>query len=49
MDMDKGHISWISPIANAMFKAREGDYVTFKTPKGIREVEVVKIEYLPIE
>lgn len=49
MDMEKGRISWISPIANAMFKAHEGDYVTFKTPKGVREVEVVKIEYLPID
>lgn len=49
MDMEKGRISWISPIANAMFKAHEGDYITFRTPKGVREVEVVKIEYLPID
>ena len=49
MNMEKGHISWISPIANALFKARVGDYVTFRTPKGVREVEVVTIEYLPID
>ena len=48
MDMDKGWISWISPLANALFKARVGDFVTFKTPKGVREIEIIDIRYTPI-
>ena len=47
-DIEKGRISWISPIANALFKAKEGDYVTFNSPKGLRELEIVKIEYLDL-
>ncbi|MFN8391737.1 MAG: transcription elongation factor GreB [Bdellovibrionota bacterium] len=45
MDLDSGRISWVSPLANALFKARVGDYVTFKTPKGVREIEIVEISY----
>jgi len=48
-DLEKGKISWISPLANALFKARVGDWVTFKTPKGTREVEIVEVSYKPIE
>jgi transcription elongation factor GreB len=42
---DFGEVSWISPIARALLKAREGDLVRMQTPAGIEEVEVVKIEY----
>lgn len=40
-----GKISWISPVARALIKAREGDVVTLRTPGGIEELEVVAIEY----
>ncbi|MBP9837806.1 MAG: transcription elongation factor GreB [Proteobacteria bacterium] len=49
IDLDKGRISWISPIANALVKAEIGDFVSFKTPKGIREIEVIDIQYLNFE
>ena len=45
IDMEKGRISWISPLASALLKARVGDYVSFKSPKGLREIEVVEIRY----
>lgn len=45
VNLEKGHISWISPLASALLRNRVGDFVTFNTPKGIREVEIVKIEY----
>lgn len=48
IDIDKGKISWISPLANALFKAKVGDWVTFRSPKGVREIEVVEIRYLEI-
>lgn len=44
-DAAKGKISWISPLANALFKAKEGDFITFRSPKGPREIEIVAINY----
>lgn len=41
-----GRISWISPLARALLKAREGDVVRFVSPAGTREVEVVEIRYV---
>lgn len=43
---DRGEVSWISPVARALHKAAEGDVVKLRTPSGIEEIEVVKIEYL---
>jgi transcription elongation factor GreB len=40
-----GAISWISPLARALLKAREGDVVRLQSPVGLREVEVVEIRY----
>ncbi len=38
-------MSWISPLARALMKAREGDLVRFESPLGIREIEIVEIRY----
>lgn len=48
-DYARGRISWISPLARALLKARESDLVRFQSPAGWREVEVVAIEYLSID
>ena len=48
-DFARGRISWISPLARAVLKAREGDLVRFQSPAGWREIEVVTIEYVDIE
>jgi transcription elongation factor GreB len=45
VDPDRGHVSWISPIARALLKAREGDVVEVRTPAGPEQVEVVAIRY----
>ena len=42
---DQGQVSWISPIARALHKAREGDVVVLRTPAGVEEIEVVRIVY----
>ena len=42
---DDGRISWISPVARALMRAREGDVVELRTPAGPEAIEVVKIEY----
>ncbi len=44
-DAGKGLISWISPLARALIKARQGDVVGFQSPAGLREIEVVEIRY----
>jgi transcription elongation factor GreB len=44
-DLEKGEISWISPVARALLKAREGDVVEIRTPAGPEPVEVVRIVY----
>jgi transcription elongation factor GreB len=41
-------ISWISPMAKALIKTREGDIVQLKTPAGIDEIEIVSVEYREI-
>ena len=47
-DPAHGKISWISPLAKALLKAKTGDLVTHKTPKGNLELEILKIEYRAI-
>ena len=44
-DSAQGQVSWISPIARALLKAREGDVVKLVTPAGAQEVEVIRVEY----
>lgn len=48
-DFARGRISWISPLARALLKAREGDTVRFQSPAGWREVEVVAVVYRAID
>jgi transcription elongation factor GreB len=44
-DHAKGEVSWISPIARALLKAREGDVVKLVTPAGAQEIEIVEVTY----
>ncbi|MCE2908760.1 MAG: transcription elongation factor GreB [Betaproteobacteria bacterium] len=44
-DSLKGEVSWISPIARALIKAREGDEVPLLTPGGRETIEVLKVAY----
>ncbi len=49
IEVGKGRISWISPMAKALLKAKEGDVVRLQSPIGIREIEVLEIVYQTIE
>ena len=44
-DASQGRISWISPLARAVLKARVGDVVRFHSPAGVREIEIGAVEY----
>ena len=48
-DFARGRISWVSPLARALLKAREGDMVRFQSPAGWREIEVLTVAYVTIE
>ncbi len=43
--IEENEVSWISPVARALFKAGVGDVVSLHTPDGIVDVEVIKISY----
>jgi transcription elongation factor GreB len=45
IDPARGYISWVSPMARALLKAREGDTVTLRTPGGIEELDIVGVRY----
>ena len=51
IDTSKAYISWISPMARALIKAREGDVVTLHAPGGTEELEILKVRYqmIPME
>ncbi|AKQ55291.1 transcription elongation factor GreB [Bordetella hinzii] len=40
-----GKISWISPVARALIKAREGDTVVLRTPGGVEELDILEVRY----
>lgn len=48
-DAGRGHIAWISPMARALLKAREGDSVSVHTPEGRRTVEIIDVCYQAID
>ena len=47
LDPLNGKISWVSPVARALTKARTGDAVTLRTPAGVDELVVLDVSYPP--
>jgi transcription elongation factor GreB len=45
VDPPRRRVSWVSPIARALIKARAGDTVTVDTPSGPEDLEVLEIRY----
>ena len=45
VDLDLGHVSWVSPIAKALIKSRLGDCVKIQTPTGPTEIEILDVQY----
>jgi transcription elongation factor GreB len=48
-DAGRGRVSWVSPIAKTLFKARIGDVVTLRSPGGTEMLEVRDVRYDPID
>ena len=49
IDLARNHISWISPLARALMKARPGDAVTLRAPGGVEELDVIDVRYEQVE
>ncbi|VEB44455.1 Transcript cleavage factor greB [Chromobacterium violaceum] len=49
IDLQRGRISWISPIARALLKSREGDTVLFRGPDGDEDIEVLEVSYVRLD
>jgi transcription elongation factor GreB len=46
VDPARGRVSWVSPIAKALLKARAGDTVTLRSPAGEQQLEILEVSYL---
>jgi transcription elongation factor GreB len=44
-DGEGSRISWLSPVARALMKARVGDVVTLRSPGGSESLEILAISY----
>ena len=51
VDLDRNHISWVSPLGRALMKSAEGDRVTLQAPGGTEHLEVLEVNYqrIPVE
>ena len=45
VDLARGAISWISPVARVLLKSRVGDVVQLPAPGGVLELEVLDVRY----
>ena len=44
-DLSRGQVSWVSPVARALMKAREGDIVDVRAPSEVEQIKVLEIRY----
>jgi len=51
VDLDRGYISWVSPLARALMKAAAGDRVVLRAPGGTEPLEILEVRYqrIPVD
>lgn len=51
VDLDRHHISWVSPLARALMKSGPGDHVILHAPGSTEELEILEVRYerIPVE
>ena len=51
VDLERDHISWVSPLARALMKAAAGDTVVLHAPGGTEQLDVLEVWYerIPVE
>jgi transcription elongation factor GreB len=45
IDLDRNHISWVSPLGRALMKSTEGDSVVLQLPGGTEHLTVLVVRY----
>jgi transcription elongation factor GreB len=49
IDLDRNHISWVSPLGRALMKSAAGDSVVLQLPGGTEYLDVLEVSYQRIE
>src|SRR6476619_1366977 len=51
VDLERNHISWVSPLARALMKSGPGDTVVLHAPSGTEDLEILEVRYerIPID
>ena len=51
IDLDRSHISWMSPLARALMKSGPGDSVVLHAPGNTEQLDVLEVRYerIPVE
>ncbi|MEO8679974.1 MAG: transcription elongation factor GreB [Vicinamibacterales bacterium] len=45
VDLDRSHISWVSPLARALMKSGPGDNVVLRAPGGTEQLRILEVRY----
>ena len=45
VDLNRNYISWVSPLARALMKSKEGDKVVLRAPGGTEQLEIIEVVY----
>jgi transcription elongation factor GreB len=48
VDLNRGYISWMSPLARALMKSTVGDRVVLRAPTKTEHLEILDVDYAPI-
>jgi transcription elongation factor GreB len=51
VDLNRNHISWMSPLARALMKSGPGDRVVLHAPGGTEQLQILDVRYdtIPVE
>ena len=51
VDLDRNHVSWVSPLARALMKSGPGDRVILHAPGGTEHLQILEVRYerIPVE
>ena len=45
VDLDRNHISWMSPLARALMKSGPGDHVVLHAPGTTEQLQILEVRY----
>jgi transcription elongation factor GreB len=51
IDLDRNHVSWMSPLARALMKSGPGDSVVLRAPGSTEQLEILEVRYerIPVD